>query len=646
MGHKLGRWAAPLAAGLVALLALAIAMAVRMRSAEAGLTSVMTSGFSLPPVKHFAFRFVTRLLLPFYLGAALLLWGSTLVLANAFQSGWSKTWRPLEGFLFTLSALVWVHLILWWQVPSTLWLIPGMRLLPFWVDYPLLLAASLAYPVLWIRKHGLGWLKGTALTACLLLAWSLLPWAPERLPRLLTTSLGGTDKTQVLLIGLDGLREDVGQAATTDWKGTSYTNAYTVIPATRLLWHILWGGDPLFYTIGHAPPTREELMGQQPLPVIDQAFKKAWRPRFYIDDGGTIGLTGKVASFDDVVMPAPGWENFVNSNLSSAFPLFADWENWGRAFPTTNPWAPLDGGLKEAIRLGRGAKLVMFHSCLAHQPIFLNREELAELPRWWTMVPRNLEPYLARQQVTVARAANYDLRRDPFTAYRIRMRSVLRAWSGIWNNLDRDPDYGGATKVLFSDHGERFYHVTETIRLGGVHGYDIDPWEARIMLKVDGPEFKAAPGAPPVASTVSVLSIRDALGEAIAKDRPLSRRTLETSYPTAPLRYQTLGRDLFTSDQIGLYREMTVERLAMQTAVAPDGIWFVNTDSTAKERAEEVTVAFARGSDLEVIKPLKAGGANKLFYQGYQLKAVDTVPEADYTAAKEKVMKILAPPAP
>jgi len=644
MGQKLGRWAAPFGAGMLCLVLLSLAMALRMKTAEAGLTNVMTTGFTLAPVKHFAIRFVLTLLIPFYLGASLLLWGATLILATLFRSGYSRVWRPREGFLFTLSALLWVHLVLWWQVPTTLWLIPGLRLLPFWVVFPLLLVATLVYPLLWARRQTLGWIKGTALLGSLLLAWSLLPWAPEKMPRLLTASLGGSDRTQVLIIGLDGLREDVGQTATADWNGTAYTNAYTVIPATRLLWHILWGGDPLFYTVGHAPPTKEELLGQQPLPVIDQAFLRGWKPRFYIDDGGTIGLTGKVANFDDVVMPAPGWENFVNSNLSSAFPLFADWENWGRAFPTTNPWAPLDGGLREALRLGRGAKLLMFHSCLAHQPIFLNRKELGGIPGWWTMAPRNMEPYMARQQVTAKRAAQYDVRRDPFLAYRLRMASVLQAWKPIWNGLDKDPDFGGATRILFSDHGERFYHVTGSIRLGGVHGYDIDPWEARIMLKVDGPGFQALPGTPPVSATVSVLSIRDALAEAITKERPLERRTLETSYPVAPIRYQTLDRDLFTSDRIGVYREMTLERLVMQTAIAGDGMWFVHSDATLEERAAEVTVGFGQGSELTVVKPLKDGGADKLTYHGYDLKRVDRIDEADYDHAKERVTKILAPP--
>ncbi len=642
MERKLGRWASPLAAGLIFVLVLAGLMVLRLRNAEAGLSTVLTNGFGLPPVQAFAARFAFTLLVPFYIIASLALWGITLVLTTLFRRGYSKIWRASEGFLLTLSALLWVHLFLWWQVPATLWLIPGLRQLPFWAIFPLLLASSLAYPLFWIRRYALGRARGAGLLAAFLLVWSVVPMAPERLPRLLTPALGGSDPAQVVIIGLDGLREDVGQDAARGWQGTAYDNAYTVIPATRLLWHILWGGDPMFYTVGHAPPTREEMLGQQPLPIIDQARRNGWKPRFYIDDGGTIGLTGKVASFDDVVMPAPGWENFVNSNLSSAFPLFAAWENWGRAFPTTNPWAPLDGGLREALRLGRGAKLVMFHSCLAHQPIFLTREELSGVHHWWSMRPSGLEPYVARQQVTQKRAADYDVRRDPFLAYRLRMRAILASWEPIWNGLDRDPQYRNSTRILFSDHGERFYHATEKIQLGGVHGYDLDPWEARIMMKVDGPGFTAAPGAGPNHATISVLSMRDALAKAIAANGTFDRATFETSYPVAPLRYQTLSTDLFVAGQKDLYREMDLLTLSMQTAIAPNGIWFVNADTTVQQRAEEVTVGTARGEELVITKPLKAGGAQVITYKGYRLQSVDAVPEARYSQDKEKVAKLLA----
>ncbi|BDU74826.1 hypothetical protein [Mesoterricola silvestris] len=646
MQKIVGRWAAPLAGGLLFVVVLFLLVGYRLKTAEAGIQTLMSAGVMVAPVKAFILRFSLTLLIPFYVIAGLALWGATLVAATLARRGYSRRWTPLDGFLFTLSALLWTHLLLWWQVPTTLWLIPGLKFLPFWLIFPLLAVLTLAFPVRWIRREGLGPVRGTLLAAAWLGLWSLVPLLPERLPRLLTPAKGGQDRTQVLIIGLDGLRQDVGVPATSAWTGTTYLNAYTVIPATRLLWAILWGGDPMVYTIGHAPPLKEELLGQFPLPLIDRAQEKGWKPRFYIDDGGTIGLAGRPSNFDDVLMPAPGWENFVNSNMSAGFPLFAAWENWGRAFPTTNPWAPLDAGLREALRLGAGSKLVMFHSCLAHVPIFLRREELAEIKSWWTLRPVSLEPFYARQQITAARAARYDQRGDPFTSYSLRMRSILKAWEPIWAGLDRDPRFAGATRVLFSDHGERFYHVTDTIRLSGVHGYDLDPWEARITFKVDGPGFQAPPGAAPVATTVSVLSLRDALAKAIDRNTPLDRQTLETSHPVAPLRYQTLSLDLFSESAVGLFREMDVAKLALTTGIAKNGIWFTDQDQSAEERAEQVTLAFGKGADLEVVKPLKAGGAYRYLYEGYLLKSHEVVSEEAYKAAKERAKALLTAASP
>ena len=637
MNSPLARWASPLAAGLAFMLLLAAAMALHFWTAEAGLQVMLVSGFGLAPVREFAIRFIFTLLLPFYLFAGLLLWGTTLALASLFRRDFSDRWRSREGFLLTFSALLWVHLLLWWQVPSTLWLLPGLARIPFLLLFPLLALASLAAPVRWAHRAGLGWFRGSLLLACWLAVWSLAPMLPEYMPRLLTAAKGGSDPTQVLIIGLDGLRQDVGKDHTSAWTGTTYPNAYTVIPATRLLWHILWGGDPMFYTLGHAPPSKVELVNQMPLPLIDQAQERGWKPRFYIDDGGTIGLAGRATNFDDVLMPAPGWENFVNSNLSAAFPLFAAWENWGRAFPTTNPWAPLDGGLREALRLGRGAKLVMFHSCLAHVPIFLRRDELGGLRRWWLAAPASLEPYYARQQVTPARLAGFDDRRDPYVAYAIRMASILKAWEPIWNGLARDSMYGGATRVLFSDHGERFYSVQGKVRLSGVHGYDLDPWEGRIMMKVDGPGFATAVDP----ATVSVLSIRNALRQAIARNGSLDRRTLETAYPVAPLRYQTLSLELFTDASAGLFREVDFSQLKLRTGIARNGIWFTEGEDTSGVQDQQVSVGFGRGDELVVVKPLKKGGAYRYTYKGYELTSRETIPEADYLAAKNQIKGLL-----
>jgi hypothetical protein len=225
------------------------------------------------------------------------------------------------------------------------------------------------------------------------------------------------------------------------------------------------------------------------------------------------------------------------------------------------------------------------------------------------------------------------------------METILKAWKPIWNGLAQDPQYRDATRILFSDHGERFYHVTDTIQLGGVHGYDLDPWEARIMLKIAGPGFATQAGTPPRTDTVSVLSLRDGIAQVLSTGKPISPDTIEKSYPIAPLRYQCLDLSLFTADAAD-YRVMPLSAVVQGTGIAPNGIWFTKFDKPAEERAEDVTVGWGRGPDLDVVRPLKAGGAHLYHYQGFGLKSVETITEDAYTAQKEKMKLALSAHSP
>jgi hypothetical protein len=282
----------------------------------------------------------------------------------------------------------------------------------------------------------------------------------------------------------------------------------------------------------------------------------------------------------------------------------------------------------------------MFHSCLAHQPIFPRREELARIRHWWTLSPGALEPWSIRQQVTEARAAHYDVRRDPFLIYTIRMEAILKAWEPIWNHLGGDPQYRDAARMLFSDHGERFYHVTPEIRLGGIHGYDLDPWETRIMLKIAGPGFSAQAGGPAETATVSVLSLRDAIAGTLATGKPITNDFIKNAYPVAPMRYHSIDRSMFTPEPAE-YRQMAVDTLVKGTGIAPNGIWFTRYEKPAAERAEEVSIGWGRGDKLEVIRPLKAGGAHRYLYDGFNLTAVSTVTEEVYLAEKARIKAAL-----
>ena len=632
----LKRWWAPLGAGLGFLLML-LALAWLHASLKSNvLSDIVSRNFSTPAVKTFTILLVLREVLPLFLLVALSVW--TLALAWAllpFTLGWDwrRRWTWVDGLLLTWGLLSFLHLVLWWKVPSTLWLIPGLDSLPFWLDFMILLPLCLLPLFQVARRTGLP----LGRQALALVGWLTIAWASALLPLALgqhvpTRPSVKDHRPKMLILGVDGLRADIPNLK--DIHGTRYENAYTAIPSTRLLFSILWGGDPQHYSVGHIFPDINELNGYHPFTLLDAATKKGLKTRFYIDDGGTIGLVGRTEAFDEVLMPARGWENFVNSNLSGHVPLYAAYLDLLRVFPSTHPWASMDAGLRQALESGRGADLVMFHSCLGHIPSFLTRGELAQIPRWWTLHPRDLVPMLSMEELDPNAVAKWDMRRDSYSLYQIRMKSILEAWAPIWKSLATDPDYKDAVRILFSDHGERFYHATENIRLSGVHGFDIDPWQVRVPLVVTGPGFMDETRKDGAAS---LLNIRNVIGKLLLHDQAPGPESF-LAKPFAPVRYHTLDTSQMRTTEKKYY-ELSVDKIVTRLQIRPEGLWFMEYDRPAEERAKEVTLAQAFGDRLIVFKPLLKGGAHRLEYQGYQLVSQQEISQEAFDLKKAEIEK-------
>lgn len=632
----LKRWCAPLGAGVWFLLVLLALAWLHNSQTSNELSGVIAKSFATSVVRSFLSLLVLREVLPLFLLVSLLLW--LLALAWAlfpFCLGWSwrARWTWVDGFLLTWGLLGTLHLALWWKVPSALWLIPGLNLLPFWLDFALLLPFCFT-PMLWVaRRSSLPWPRQSMAFA----GWLVIAWVAATLPLAIGQRVSSRPRTvahkpQMLILGVDSLRADVPELK--NFPGTHYENAYTAIPATRLLFSILWGGDPQHYSVGHVFPDIDELNGQYPFTLLDALSKKGLKLRFYIDDGGTIGLAGRTEVFDEVLMPARGWENFVNSNLSGHVPLYAIFLDLLRVFPSTHPWASMDAGLRIALESGRGADLVMFHSCLAHIPSFLTRQELSQIPQWWTLHPKDLIPMFSLGEVDAKTTATWDARKDPYNLYQIRMRSILNAWAPIWKALETDPNYKGSLRILLSDHGERFYHATEEIRLGGVHGFDVDPWQARVPLVVAGPGFIEETRKDGAAS---LLNVRDVIGNMLLYGQ-IPKPEAFIAKPFAPIRYHTLDTNQMRTTEKKYY-ELSVDKMVTHLKIGSDGLWFMRYDRPATERANEVTVAQAFGDRLVVFKPLLKGGADRLEYRGYQLVGEEEIDQKRFVIIKSEIEK-------
>jgi hypothetical protein len=614
---------------------------LRLRLSQAGIGGWLAQSATFKPIKVFGIHYILKILLPVYLFGGCLAWFASLLPGAIVKKNWLKDWKSREAVYFGLSSMLWIHIVLWWQVPTALWVFPGIRNLPFWVIFIILLIMAVTYPIIWLVQQKTTFLfSRTALLVLWLVSWTLLAYMPRFIPRPAPRANGGEQQCKVLMLGIDGLRSDTFLSVSDGLKGTRFENSYTVIPATRLLWHILWGGDPMKYTIGHIGATLEEFQNPHNLVLLRVAMGQGWKPRFYIDDGGTIGLTGRQMDLDDHLMPAAGWENFVNSNLAVSFPMYAIWENWFKAFPTTNPWSSMDAGLRETLRLGRGSAWVMFHSCLAHQPIFLTRQELQKTGSWFKISPWAYEPLVHIDLVQAHQVENYDARTNPYSAYKIRMESIVSAWQKIWNRLDDDTHYRNSVRILFSDHGERFHNVFNGFQLQGVHGYNLDPWECRTAMIVDGPGFRQSPGSAPKENSISLMSIRAALQDMLDNQSDFSPLVFENSFPVSPIRYHTIATSAFGRELLN-FREEKEKNLAANSYIAPNGIWYIEYKRSAEERAKDASVGYAEGAISTYFKPIEGGGALKTQFDKYTLIKHELVSEEDFQLAKAKVERIL-----
>ena len=214
---------APFLGGLAILAFLGFEAWYRMKHTQSGMMGFIAEGLTRKPVVDFGVAYGLKLLLPFYMVAGLLLWLVTLAWGSLWRREWRHHWTFREAFGFSLAALGWSHLVLWWQVPSTLWVLPGLRALPFYLIFPLLTTLVLCYPIVWMRRQiSGGGLRFISILGGWLLIWSIPPIAPQVLPRMLVVAKGGDDACQMLILGIDGLRSDTFLENTQGWQGLRY----------------------------------------------------------------------------------------------------------------------------------------------------------------------------------------------------------------------------------------------------------------------------------------------------------------------------------------------------------------------------------------------------------------------------------------
>ena len=626
------RWWGPLAGAMLVAMGSALAGQFYYHSIQGGNPGLFALALHFPILFQFAKGWFLSEILPLYILLGLLGWTLTAVLAPFLVGGeWRRQWTGSRALAGTLGGFLLLHAWLWWKVPATLWVIPGLRVLPLGLSLGLIPLAGFLLLRTALPRGYVGY--GAAALLCLLwIGLAQTPFWIEDWQSRRTRRDGHS--AELLVLAIDGFRSDVAYSQGLGrFRGLHAEHAYTPIPATRMVYGLLWGGDPLRFTSGHIMPDIEEYEGKVPYHILEEAKAKGKKVRFFIDDGGTIGLLGRGEEFDLVKMPSRGWENFINSNLSVHFPVYASWLDVLRVFPTTNPWAAPDNGLHRALEEGRGGDWVFFHACLIHQPIYLTRSEFSEIPGWWWMPAQKLEPFHSLQEMSEEKIQSWDERASPALAYQIRAKTLLNSWASVWNGLNQDPTYGKATRIFFSDHGEQFPHVSEKIQLDGHHGFDLNPWELKMPLVVDGPGRQSGKFTPPV----SLMGLRSALHDLVTEQQPPTLEAM-SKVPVVCRKNLMLSPDMspdtpfVTAEPLGIVKS---------TYIGPDGVWVMVYAKPADQRGEQAAVAALESDGLAVYRPLKKGGALRSVYKDYHWIEDKEVNEATYRARKAYVEKEL-----
>ena len=436
------RWLGALLASCFLVVLSVVLAQVHYRGSQAGLPGLFSLALEFPILVEFAKGWVLREVLPLYGLLSLVGWLLTAGVGSLILGkDWQHTWNGKASFLASAGGLLLLHAWLWWKVPTAMWVVPGLRALPMGVALVLTPFVGIGL-IRWALPRG--W-RGHVVTLISTMSWWLMAQAPFWLqPEPRITPSPGARVPEILLLAIDGLRPDVAyQEGLASFRGQHASQALSPIPATRMVYSLLWGGDPLRFTSGHIMPDIEEFNQKARYHTLEAAHQRGKKVRFFIDDGGTIGLSQRGEGFDQVGMPANGWENFINSNLSEHLPIYASWLDVLRVFPTTNPWASPDLGLRTALERGRGADWVFFHSCLTHQPIFLTRPELGKIPGWWRLPAAQMEPIPSVFAVTERMVSHWDERGNPALAYRIRVETLMKSWASIWRRSKSALDHPG-----------------------------------------------------------------------------------------------------------------------------------------------------------------------------------------------------------
>ncbi len=355
-----------------------------------------------------------------------------------------------------LLCLCFVGLLLYPAFGATL---PIVRTVPFWATALalfVLTAASFAIPR--ARSGVREWLFVAALCGGFLFNPTPVVSSSE-FQSLARRELNAKD---IVIIGFDSLSHSDVAAVLDNFKPKTagkvvYENATTPYASTGPSWRAIFSGsypDPLVL-----PGDRWGRSDGKWLP--DELVQRGYSVHLLQDDPST-NIFSSAANIR--IWSNQGWKWISETLLwRSLFPLSELAASWlldavgGPAdFSSRHAYNPKrfqEGTLRHiAKHAALGSVAVASHTCFAHTPIHLRREEVWALDRWWTMKPAEFEggvSYFTKQEHT-----NYKMVADARTA---NMRKLL---NHVLERLEEVGVIGKAMVFIVSDHGARASWIT------------------------------------------------------------------------------------------------------------------------------------------------------------------------------------------
>ncbi len=526
-----------------------------------------------------------------------------------------------KGAWMGLGSGLWIHGCLFAMVPGTLANLPLLRWAP--MALVLLLFLGLGAWALFAAMHQPGGTRPWARVGAALGGMTLVLMLPHDLFRRHMSEAPALPATapRMLILGVDGLRRDVADEVAPAFRTPEGIQPVVAVPATRIAWNMLLGGDPETLTHSFVIPFRREWRTPHALPLLEEAKAKGLRASFLIDDATTLAFGLTTAPFAEVREPFGGWKHFFSAGAGFTWPVYSWIENYLSPVETTNPWSEPRYYFRDVARSLSRNQWVSAHTCQLHAPFFLRARELQAFRPWiWLgQSARSYSSYQSTEQAQTDGLSRQGLRADPAEHYRIRSAQLLLELEPHLAQWSRDfPALSGA---LTSDHGETHFALMgaegrAVTHLTGVHGFFLDAPSVRVPLIPLGRTENHLP----TGAVYSWFHLRDGIRTWIQDQAPLKLQVPpgETGWS---FQWQFLYPEHAFGPEpkapAGIPQAVTARDIVQSTYLLPDGTWYL-ADPPANAPPHRMCHAFLRGDEMVTYTPRFDGRWERILWKGYE----------------------------